>query len=193
MSTTSLDDEIQVMLEQADDDQSALISQLDTRVEQFGLQSVQDWRNVRNKARNTLVHEFVERNWTDVVRHAVGRYRLNVHIHRELDGKSPIQLAQFDGSEEMSNLFEELESNPEAEGSKKQDESNDDDDGIDPKNRKKLNMVWLDLEMTSLENPKIMECAVIITDKYLNELARGTLLFFFDLIIQYETLAESFA
>ena len=166
MSTETLDDEIQSMLEQLDDDQSTLINQLDKLVQKFGIESVQNWRNIRNKSKNALIHELVERNLTDVVRHTVSQYYLNTHIHRESDGKNPIQLAQLESSEEMLNLLDELENNP--------DEYNDtNDDEIDVKNCNKLNMVWLDLEMTSLEDPKIMECAVIITDKYLNELARG--------------------
>ncbi len=40
---------------------------------------------------------------------------------------------------------------------------------------KARNIVWLDLEMTSLEDPEILECAVIITDKNLNELVRSEL------------------
>jgi len=40
---------------------------------------------------------------------------------------------------------------------------------------KSTNIVWLDLEMTSLEDPEILECAVIITDKDLNELVRSEL------------------
>ena len=36
-----------------------------------------------------------------------------------------------------------------------------------------MNIVWIDLEMTSIENPEILECAVIITDKDLRELERG--------------------
>jgi len=35
-----------------------------------------------------------------------------------------------------------------------------------------MNIVWLDLEMTSLEHPQIIECGVIITDKDLRELER---------------------
>lgn len=40
---------------------------------------------------------------------------------------------------------------------------------------KARNIVWLDLEMTSLEDPEILECAVIITDKDLNELVQSEL------------------
>jgi oligoribonuclease (3'-5' exoribonuclease) len=43
----------------------------------------------------------------------------------------------------------------------------DDDKG------KALNIVWMDLEMTSIENPEILECAVIITDKNLVELEKS--------------------
>ncbi len=40
---------------------------------------------------------------------------------------------------------------------------------------KDSNIVWLDLEMTSLKDPEILECAIIITDKDLNELVRSKL------------------
>jgi hypothetical protein len=36
-----------------------------------------------------------------------------------------------------------------------------------------LNIVWIDLEFTSFENPQILECAVIITDKDLHEIQRS--------------------
>jgi hypothetical protein len=33
-------------------------------------------------------------------------------------------------------------------------------------------MIWLDLELTDLEDPEVLECMVIITDKDLNEVRR---------------------
>lgn len=182
MSKNSLDNQIQSILEQADDeDQSALINQLDKLVQHFDIEAIQNWRNVRNNTKNTLIHELVERNCVDAVRHIVNKYHLDMYTHRESDGKNPIQVAQLEASEEMSDLLEELESS--SVGTRTTEEvDEEDDDDIDPEKRKKLNMVWVDLEMTSLEDPKIMECAVIITDKNLNELARGNL-FYFSLVI----------
>jgi hypothetical protein len=46
-----------------------------------------------------------------------------------------------------------------------------------------MNIVWVDLEMTSIENPQILECAVIITDKDLKELERGKSFFIFILVL----------
>lgn len=31
------------------------------------------------------------------------------------------------------------------------------------------NMIWLDLELTELEDPEVLECTVIVTDKDLVE------------------------
>lgn len=35
------------------------------------------------------------------------------------------------------------------------------------------NMIWLDLELTSLDDPEILECTVIITDKSLTEVKKA--------------------
>ena len=45
---------------------------------------------------------------------------------------------------------------------------------------KAARMIWLDLELTELDDPQIMECAVIITDEHLNEIASATWVVHFD-------------
>jgi hypothetical protein len=89
-------------------------------------------------------------------------------VRRGSDGLTPLQLALENDNSEISDVLEELG----AIDIQTEDVSTwlSDDD-----KKKTMNIVWMDLEMTSLEDPDIMECAVIITDKDLHELDKGKL------------------
>jgi hypothetical protein len=167
MSKSPLQQQIEDLFSHNNHDQPSIIRKLDKLVDTFGIEQIKDWRNSSNKTRNTLMHELVERNYLDVVRHVCYQHHLDLDVHRELDGRTPIELAQLkDDDGEMCRLLKELENN-------KASMQNQEEDTPEPEKRKKMNIIWLDLEMTSIEDPKIMECAVIITDKDLNELDRG--------------------
>ncbi|CAF5025864.1 unnamed protein product, partial [Rotaria sp. Silwood1] len=129
---------------------------------------IAEWRNPMNQKGNTLLHELVEKNCPDVIQHLARSHKLDIDVPRESDDKTPLDLAQFKDNEDMVNLLDEL-------NDEKITQQSPDGDVSEVDKRKRLNIVWLDLEMTSIEDPKIMECAVIITDKYLRELERGKL------------------
>ncbi|CAF1136750.1 unnamed protein product [Rotaria sordida] len=165
MTRNMIQNEIEEILSLSNDDQPLMINRLDKLIQKVGIEQITAWRNPTNKSGNTLMHEFVEKNCPDVIQHLAVKYQFDIDIHRESDDKTPSDLAQSKDDEEMVNLLQELNYN-------KMIEQSPDDAASQVDNRKKMNIVWLDLEMTSIEDPKIMECAVIITDKYLNELER---------------------
>jgi len=141
------------------DNQRSIIKRLDELIITYGMLKIQSWRNFSNRKKNTLLHELVEMELLDVVRHFLKTNKFNINIRRESDGITPFQLAIQNQNIEMCNLLKQFGA--------------DQIETEDAKNKEnKMNIVWLDLEMTSLEDPEILECAVIITDKDLNELER---------------------
>lgn len=166
MDQNTLQLEIEKLLSQHEDDESLMINKLEKLVGKVGTEKLSEWRNATNKSKNTLIHELVEKNCPNVIQFLVQKCKLDPNIHREIDGKTPLELAEAKENEEIVRILEELRQNKAAQQIL-------DDDEPDPETRSRTNIVWVDLEMTSIENPKIMECAVIITDKYLNELDRS--------------------
>jgi ankyrin repeat protein len=147
------------------ENQKAIIRRLDQLIIDFGMTKIKSWRNFSNKKKNTLLHELVEMELIDVVRHFLTKYKFNVTIKRGLDGITPFQLAYQNQSMEMCHLLKKF-------GGDQMPTEDDDASSMEADKEKKMNIVWLDLEMTSLDDPQILECAVIITDKDLNELER---------------------
>ncbi|CAF3456712.1 unnamed protein product [Rotaria sp. Silwood1] len=163
MSMNTIKHEIEEILSQ--DDQSLMINRFDKLIKKVGVDPIAEWRNPVNQKGNTLLHELVEKNCPDVIQHLARSHKLDIDVPRESDDKTPLDLAQFKDNEDMVNLLDEL-------NDEKITQQSPDGDVSEVDKRKRLNIVWLDLEMTSIEDPKIMECAVIITDKYLRELER---------------------
>jgi hypothetical protein len=148
--------------------QQKIIERLDDLFVKFGTFKIEKWRNLSNK-KNTLLHELVERDLSDIIRHVVQNYQVDINIQRDTDQLTPFQLALENNNTEMCSLLKELG----AEEILNVDVAKlllDEDRG------KSMNIAWVDLEMTSIENPEILECAVIITDKDLRELERGKLI-----------------
>jgi hypothetical protein len=141
------------------ENQKAIIKRLDRLITEVGIAKIKKWRNFSNKHKNTLLHELVEMEMAEVVHYFLTKYKsdININIRRESDCATPFQLANQNHDTEMCDLLIKFGA----------DQKQMEDEG------KKLNIVWLDLEMTSLEKPQIIECAVIITDKDLKEIERG--------------------
>ncbi len=159
MSMKQLQTELIQLLLLGKDNQRSIIKRLDELIIKYGMLKIQSWRNFSNRKKNTLLHELVEMELLDVVRHFLKKNKFNINIKRESDGITPFQLAIQNQNIEMCNLLKQFGA--------------DQIETEDAKNKEnKMNIVWLDLEMTSLEDPEILECAVIITDKDLNELER---------------------
>lgn len=159
-------------------DQRKIIKELDRLIDQHDVEAVNRWRSTKSKS--TFLHRLVELDLFEVFEHAVMQYRMDPKIYRESDGLTALQILEKRGA--AADLIARIEGaagGGEAaynvnNGENDQDdevESEDSNDGNE--NKSKHNIVWVDLEMTSIEDPKVMECAVIITNKRLTELARS--------------------
>jgi ankyrin repeat protein len=151
--------------------QTSIIKRLDQLYRQFGVLNIEKWRHISNK-KNSLLHALVEKELPEVVSHIISEHKFDVNIRRDSDGLTPLQLAAENGNLEICELLKELG----AENIETEDVSQW---SPDEDREKALNIIWLDLEMTSIEEPEILECAVIITDKDLHELAQGKSSFIF--------------
>ena len=140
--------------------------EFDKIFEEFQPRLVNAWRNLSNGTKNTLLHELVEHNCLDVVRHLISKYQLRTFFKRESDGLTPLQLAHEKNYSQMKDLLMEFTDD------KTSNEINEQSLTKEEK-EKMMNIVWMDLEFSSFENPQILECAVIITDKDLQQIERS--------------------
>lgn len=147
-----------------------IIEQLEIVIEQYGIRQVELWENRSNVKRNLLLHELVEREYYDVIRYIVPKYNLRTSFKREKDGVTPFEVAHAKQDWKMCNLLLELGDDKTLTDTYEQYASKKQKD-------KMMNIVWMDLEFTSLEDPEILECAVIVTDKDLNELESSKLIY----------------
>jgi ankyrin repeat protein len=163
MAMRQLQSELLDVLSMGKDDQKNIIKRLDKIIRISGIGSIEKWRNSTNNKSNSFLHELVERELSDVICFVVKEHKLNINIKRESDGWTPLQLASKKQNSEMCNLLKKI-------GASKVETADILERPME--NQQAMNIVWLDLEMTCIENPEILECAVIITDKNLNELIR---------------------
>jgi oligoribonuclease len=151
-----LSDEMYEALKQKDKD---LPGALDALVEKHGLNAVTSWES-KNKHRQSLIVELTLRSKVEGLRHVVSKYNMNVNAQRPSDKNTPLHLAGWFKNPDMIDALVELGADPDllngyGESASKTIEVRKSFD----------NFVWLDLELTSLEDPDIIECCVIITDK----------------------------
>lgn len=153
--------------------QNTIIKRLDKVVMQHGTNLLQKWRNFSNNDKNSFLHELVEQHMEEVMRHVLERYELDVNVRRTSDGLTPYRLALKNGDNRICDLLKKY-------GASDDVSAEDNSQWLSDEDREKaMNIVWMDLEMTSIETPEILECAVIITDKDLNELERSKVSFMF--------------
>jgi ankyrin repeat protein len=169
MSINQLQTELLKVLGLGKSNQHSIIKRLDRLYEDFGGLNMQKWRYASNKS-NSLLHELVDKEMPDVIRHLVEVRKFDINVRRGSDGLTPLQLAIKNDNSEVSAVLVDLG----AVDIQTEDVSTwlSDEDKT-----KAMNIVWMDLEMTSLEDPEIMECAIIITDKDLHKLDEGKLYF----------------
>ncbi|CAF3151772.1 unnamed protein product [Rotaria sp. Silwood2] len=164
MAMDQFNRELLKLLSLGNDNQNSIIRRLDDLAKQFGTIMLGKWRNLSNN-KNSLLHELVERKLDDVLHYAMGKYELDINVRRGSDGLTPFQLASVNNDQTMCNLLKQLGAN----AIQTEDVSKW---SPDADREKSMNIVWIDLEMTSIEEPEILECAVIITDKDLQVLDR---------------------
>ncbi|CAF1645437.1 unnamed protein product [Rotaria magnacalcarata] len=161
------------LLELGKNKQNSMIKRLDDAARDFGFINLTKWRNVSNDTKNSLVHELVERNLHEVIYHAITVLKLDINVRRGSDGLTPLQIATNAGDHQMCDLLKQL-------GASKVQSEDASSFLSDEDREKSMNIVWLDLEMTSIVEPEILECAVIITDKNFQILDKGSWVIHFD-------------
>ncbi|CAF1342081.1 unnamed protein product [Didymodactylos carnosus] len=157
LSMSELNEELLILLKIKDSEQE-FKTKFDELVQKYSLDRIVQWENKKSN----FIHELVLTWQLNLVKDLSERYNLNINLQHRKDLCTPIHLASWHKNVEMYELLRNL--------------------GADRTIKNKycelpgesiLNIIWLDLELTSLHDPQILECAVIITDKDLNELERG--------------------
>jgi len=126
--------------------------------------------SAKDKHKSRLIHFLVSWNKPESIR-GLSPY-LNINEQRSSDQCTPLHLSAWTKNPELTELLLELGADPLIKN--KYGENTED---LVKNVTQKSNIAFLDLELTDLPSavipPEILEIAVIITDKDLNELSRG--------------------
>ena len=148
--------------------QDKIIERLDNLLLDHGRVTLRKWYNSTDATGNSLLHELVQRDLDDVLAHVLreDKWDCNLYARRSSDRLTPYELAEELRRTSICELLKTHDADrpPQDEAAHSL---------TDEEKENMMNIIWMDLEMTSLEEPEILECAVIITDKNLVELARG--------------------
>jgi oligoribonuclease len=115
-----------------------------------------------------LLHLLVSKGKTEGVKYLISK-KFNLETQRG-DGNTPLHLSAWTKNPELIATLVDAKVDPSI-----QNKYGEDCKSIIETRERMDNLVWLDFELTSLpiEDPDILECAVIITDKNLNEIERS--------------------
>lgn len=149
-------------------DENQIIEILDKIVEKFGKDTVEQWFQPESKHKNLLIHDFVRLNWPKTLEHAVTSLGFNMNFQRQYDLNTALHLTKWYKRPEIATLLVRLGADVTIKN--KYDETAE---ALEELKEEMAKIIWLDLELTSLDKSEILECAVIVTDKNLNELERG--------------------
>eukprot|EP01127_Copromyxa_protea_P015609 TRINITY_DN4513_c0_g1_i7.p1 TRINITY_DN4513_c0_g1~~TRINITY_DN4513_c0_g1_i7.p1 ORF type:complete len:162 (-),score=26.94 TRINITY_DN4513_c0_g1_i7:599-1084(-) len=139
-----------------------LVEALSQLVTDYGATAVGEWRsNSQNK--DSIMHIFVRLGLLEGVSYLVGQ-GLDINAQRTEDGCTPLHLAAWFKRSDMISLLLGLGADPSI-----KNKYNENCEELILMREKQQNMIWLDLELTSLDDPEVLECTVIITDKDLVE------------------------
>jgi len=143
----------------------------------YGKEAVEAWKEGKNKHKHRLIHLAVSKNYAQALQDMVEEHSFNVNVPRDSDQCTPMHLAMFYKKPAAIKKLQRLGADLALKNSY--------GDSCDAKYEAFVssyqNIIWLDLELThghyegakSGEAPKILEAAVIVTDKDLKELGRG--------------------
>lgn len=146
--------------------------------DEHGMRHLALWVNQRTRYKNGLLHTFVLKSLTEVVRFLLEEVGCDINSQRTGDGSTACHLACFFQKKNIVLLL--LRHNPDLTLC---DHKNVPAAVIKAVEEKFYNIAWVDLELTDLpevlfddenEKPEVLECAVIITDRNLVELGRGS-------------------
>lgn len=166
MAMQQLQADLSKILRLGKESEKKAIPQLEHIVTSHGTNAVNRWRNISDPKQNGLLHELVERRWLDALIQLLERFILDVSIRRGSDGCTPLQLATDQREDAICDALKKFGATEVLTEDVSKWFSEEDKEKL-------LNIAWVDLEMTSLDDPEIIECAVIITDKNLKPLKRG--------------------
>ena len=155
--------------------EDAWVSAMPELVKTYGLEALSSWRDERNKHKHKLVHTAAARCFVAVLK-AMAALGFDLNVQRDSDQCTPLHLAIFYKKPEAIATLKALGVDMSLENSY--------GESCDAKFEKlaqsMLNIVFLDLELThgfydadEWRRSKILEVAVVITDKDLKELGRG--------------------
>eukprot|EP00732_Lithocolla_globosa_P005932 Lithocolla_globosa_v1_NODE_6506_length_1076_cov_5.807052.p1 type:complete len:318 gc:universal NODE_6506_length_1076_cov_5.807052:99-1052(+) len=137
-------------------------------VAKYGKDTVLNWRS-SSKHKHSLLFEMTVRCKLKALRCLVKEYGMDINSQRPSDKCTPLHLSGWYKNPQMIDLLLELGADDKILNGYGEDASKT------LETRKTMeNFVWMDLEMTSLEDPDILECCIIITDKNLQEKVRQT-------------------
>lgn len=152
------------------------ISILDDLIETFGVEALQAWKDARNKHKHRLIHAIACKGWCAALEHLAVKHKFDLNVQRESDLCTAAHLAIWYKKEDVLWKLWELKADTAI--------ANKYGDTADAKWKeerdKYQNLIFLDLEMTSgfydrdkNGAPKILEAAIVVTDKNLSEKGRG--------------------
>jgi len=160
-SKDSMDDKIENLLNETDPkkDKKQLNSLWNTYRSQ-----IMKWKS-SDKHGHNLLHSLVLKGKAAAIELLVSLPGTEINVQRDSDRCTPLHLAIWRRNAGMITLLQRLGAN-----TKITNKYGESCEQLLEKREKMSNLVWMDLELTSLEDPHILECAVIITDKELNEI-----------------------
>merc|ERR1740121_1820498 len=170
-----MEEEIGKLL-QAEAVEAEAIAVLDGLVAKYGVHSLEVWRDTRNKHKHHLVHVIASKGWCDALEHMSKQHKFDLNAQRESDQCTAAHLAIWYKKEAVLNKLWELGADTSI--------LNKYGDSADMKWKeerdKRDNLIFLDLELTCgfYEKCKgmrcrILEAAIVVTDKNLVEKGRG--------------------
>lgn len=146
-------------------EQKTMITDLRVLQQMYDVNIFKRWYNSTDVKGHRLIHELVSQQLDEVLDYALNASLLDIEARRDNDGLTALQLAEKRGYQEIKDILIKHNASTTAERVDPHEWS------LDHDREAELNIVWMDLEMTALEEPEILECAIIITDKNLVMLA----------------------
>jgi len=170
-----METEIKEWLARGSDDDETLAA-LDALVARYGADAVSAWKDQSHKHRHRLLHHIAFKGWVAALERAVCEHKFDINVQRDSDQCTAAHLAIWFKQEAVLNKLWDLKADTTLPN--KYGESAD--QKWQQEREKYEYMIFLDLELTSgfyerakAGPPKILEAAIVITDKDLAEKGRG--------------------
>lgn len=157
-------------------DEQSLVEELSKLINVHGKDAIEAWKDGRSKHKHRLVHVAASKNMARLLETLQG-LGFDINTQRDSDSCTPLHLALFYKKPKAIKTLHKLGADITIKNSYGEDCSKKYETFVASFD----NIIWLDLEMTNGfyggPGAKILEAAIIITDKDLNELDRGQWVF----------------